>query len=48
MKTKPKFKTRRCGCGACIDPALPPMEGCEACHRIAVQRAKQAADEVTR
>lgn len=38
MKTK--FKTTRCRIGACLDPRLPEVSGCEACRRIGIERRK--------
>lgn len=36
--------TTRCRCGACAAPSLPPMPGCAACRRVAVEQRRAARE----
>lgn len=46
MKPQPRFKTTRCRCGACTNPALPAMPQCAACQRVATEQRRRRAKEL--
>ena len=42
-----QFRVARCRIGACADPRLPEVSGCEACRRIGIERRRAELAEVT-